>query len=129
MAAHHVPVERVAGRRSALNPGSRTPLSRDRLLRVAIDLTDASGIESLSMRRLGQQLGVEAMSLYNHVVNKDGLLNAIVDLVEGEIELPPAGGDWKSALRSTAISAHDVFARHPWAASLTLSTSGPRPAR
>jgi AcrR family transcriptional regulator len=107
----------------------RVPLSRDRVLRAAIGLADEAGIESLSMRKLGQVLGVEAMSLYNHVANKDDILNAIVDIVESDIELPSPGPDWKSALRKTAISAHDVFERHPWAASLTLSTTGTRPAR
>ena len=115
--------------RSAATTQVRTPLSRDRVLRAAIDLADQSGIESLSMRKLGQRLGVEAMSLYNHVANKDDILNAIVDIVESDIELPSADADWKSALRRTAMSAHDAFERHPWAASLTLSTTGDRPAR
>ncbi len=99
------------------------------MLRAAISLADESGIDSLSMRKLGQVLGVEAMSLYNHVANKDDILNAIVDIVESDIELPSPGADWKSALRRTGISAHDVFVRHPWAASLTLSATGTRPAR
>ena len=66
----------------------RTPLSRERVLRAALELADAGGIESLTMRRLGQELGVEAMSLYNHVANKDDILDGIVDLVFGEIDLP-----------------------------------------
>jgi AcrR family transcriptional regulator len=114
---------------SAPTPVPRVPLSRDRVLRAAIGLADEAGIESLSMRRLGQELGVEAMSLYNHVANKDDMLNGIVDIVESGIELPSPGADWKPALRKIAISAHDVFERHPWAASLTLSGTGPRPAR
>lgn len=107
----------------------RIPLTRDRVLLAAIQLADDSGIESLSMRKLGQVVGVEAMSLYNHVANKDDILRGIVDIIESEIELPPPGADWKSALRTTALSAHDVFERHPWAAGLTLSTTGSRPAR
>jgi len=107
----------------------RVPLSRERVLRGAIDLADEGGIESLSMRKLGQALGVEAMSLYNHVASKDDILNGIVDIVESDIQLPEPGADWKPALRKTAISAHDAFERHPWAASLTLSTTGARPAR
>jgi AcrR family transcriptional regulator len=99
----------------------RTPLNRERVLRAAVALADDSGIESLSMRRLGQELGVEAMSLYNHVANKDDLLNGITDLILGEIELPDAGEDWKSALRRHAISAHDVLVSHPWACTLALS--------
>jgi AcrR family transcriptional regulator len=113
-----------------IEPGSqRTPLSRDRVLRAAIQLADRGGIDSLSMRRLGQDLGVEAMSLYNHVASKDEILNGIVEIVESDIELPDPGSDWKHALRRTAISAHDVFEHHPWAASLTLSVNGRRPAR
>jgi AcrR family transcriptional regulator len=98
----------------------RTPLTRERVLRAAVALADESGIDSLSMRRLGQELGVEAMSLYNHVANKDDLLNGITDLILREIELPDAE-DWKEALRRHAISAHDVFVSHPWACSLALS--------
>jgi AcrR family transcriptional regulator len=98
----------------------RTPLTRERVLRAAVALADENGIESLSMRRLGQELGVEAMSLYNHVANKDDLLNWITDLVLREIELP-AAADWKEALRRHAISAHDVLVTHPWACSLALS--------
>jgi AcrR family transcriptional regulator len=107
----------------------RVPLRRDLVLQAAIGLADQAGIDALSMRKLGQVLGVEAMSLYNHVANKDDILNAIVDIVESEIELPSPGADWKAALRRTAMSAHDVFERHPWAASLTLSANGARPAR
>jgi AcrR family transcriptional regulator len=108
---------------------SRGPLSRDRVLRAAIAIADEAGVGALSMRKLGQALGVEAMSLYNHVANKDDILNGIVEIVEGGIELPSPGIDWKAALRETAISAHDVFERHPWAASLTLSSTGARPVR
>jgi AcrR family transcriptional regulator len=104
-------------------------LSRDRVLRAAIELADQGGIASLSMRKLGQALGVEAMSLYNHVANKDDILNGIVDIVESAIVLPSADGYWKRALRKTAISAHDAFEKHPWAASLTLRSTGSRPAR
>jgi AcrR family transcriptional regulator len=99
----------------------RAPLSRERVLRAAVELADESGIESLTMRRLGQALGVEAMSLYNHVANKDDLLDGIIDLVLGEIELSPAPEDWEPAMRATAISAHDILLRHPWACSLILS--------
>ena len=70
----------------------RTPLRRERVLRAAVDLADAGGVESLSMRRLGQALGVEAMSLYRHVRNKVDLVDGMVDLVFGEIGLPPRGG-------------------------------------
>ena len=107
----------------------RIPLSRERVLKAAIDLADARGIEALSMRKLAQDLGVEAMSLYHHVAKKDDLLNGIVDVVLDEIELPARGTDWKEAIRRSAISAHDVFLRHPWACSLVLTMSGISPAR
>lgn len=99
----------------------RAPLTRERVLRQAIALADADGLDALSMRRLGQALGVEAMSLYHHVANKADLMNGILDLVTEEIELPAPGAPWKAALRATSISAHEVYLRHAWAANLTLS--------
>jgi AcrR family transcriptional regulator len=105
----------------------RAPLSRDRVLEAAISLADDGGIESLTMRKLGRALGVEAMSLYKHVANKDDVLDGIVDLVEGEIELPSSTKDWKAAIRTCAISAHQVLRRHPWACSLIMTRF--RPAR
>jgi AcrR family transcriptional regulator len=107
---------------------TRIPLSRERVIRAAIALADASGIESLSMRKLGQELGVEAMSLYNHVANKDDILDGIVDMVFGEIALPSLGADWKPAMRRRAISAHEALLRHPWAPSLMQSRTSPGPA-
>lgn len=108
----------------------RIALSRERVLDAAIGLADASGIGALTMRKLAQELGVEAMALYYHVANKDDILNAIVDIVESDIELPiPGDANWKAALRRTAISYHDVLVLHPWAASLALSGTGSRPAR
>ncbi len=114
--------------RTGTSTEARLPLTRERVLRAAMALADESGIEALSMRRLGQQLGVEAMSLYNHVANKDDILDGIVDVVVGEIEVPAGGDDWKSALRTSAISAHGVLRRHPWANGLMMS-AGVRPAR
>ena len=92
-------------------------------------IADAGGIEAVTMRRLGRELHVEAMSLYNHVANKDDILNAIVDSVEREIDLPPSNAPWKDALRTTATSYHDALGRHPWAADLALRLTGTRPAR
>lgn len=106
---------------SGSNPDRRTPLSRERVLRAAIALADQAGIESLTMRRLGQALGVEAMSLYNHVANKDDMLDAIVDMVLGDIDVPPTGTDWKTAMRRRSISAYAVLLEHPWAAMLIMS--------
>jgi AcrR family transcriptional regulator len=90
------------------------PLSRERVLQAAIELADTGGIESLSMRKLAQELGVQAMSLYNHVEHKDDLLDGIVDMVVGEIEVPDFGVDWKTAMRRRSNSAHAVLLRHPW---------------
>jgi AcrR family transcriptional regulator len=103
----------------------RAPLSRERVLRAAVNLADSDGIASLSMRKLAQELGVEAMSLYNHVANKDDLLDGMVDLVFGEIGLPEPEEDWKTAMRQRAISAREVLARHPWAIGLMESRSRP----
>jgi AcrR family transcriptional regulator len=103
------------------NVDRRVPLSRERVLRAAVALADQSGIESLTMRRLGRELGVEAMSLYNHVANKEAILDGVVDLVLGDIEVPPTGTHWKTAMRERAISAHEVLLAHPWAAMLIMS--------
>ena len=107
--------------------GQRVPLSRDRVLRTAVALADREGISSLSMRKLGEALGVEAMSLYNHVGSKSDLLDGMVDTVFGEIDLP-SGGDWKAAMRRRAISARQVLHRHPWAIGLLESRTSPGPA-
>ena len=92
-----------------------SPLSRERLLQTAVRLADQGGIESLSMRKLAQELGVQAMSLYNHVANKDDLLDGIVDIVVSEMEVPDHRVDWQTAMRRRAISAHAVLLLHPWA--------------
>jgi len=106
----------------------RRPLSRERILAAALELVDEQGIDALSMRKLGQALGYEAMSLYNHVANKEDLLDGILDLVLAEMEPPdPEGG--LPAIRSSALSAHEALKRHPWAASMLMSPGGIRPAR
>lgn len=107
----------------------RVRLSRDRVLRVAVQIADKNGIESLTMRNLAQRLGVEAMTLYHYVANKDDILKDIVDLVVSEIEVPSEGGGWRAALRRSAISAHQVLLRHPWACSLMMSPARIGPAR
>ena len=106
--------------RTELTPTAPIPLSRERVLRAALALADEGGIESLTMRRLGQELGVEAMSLYNHVANKDDIVDGILELVLGEIEVPSGEADWKTEIRRTAISSHEVFLRHRWACSLMM---------
>jgi AcrR family transcriptional regulator len=97
------------------------------VVRAALELADERGIDALSMRELGRRLGVEAMSLYNHVRNKDDVLDAMVDLVVREIDLPSGESDWREAMRGRAVSAREVFARHPWASALIDSrqSSGP----
>jgi AcrR family transcriptional regulator len=105
----------------AAEPTSRLPLSRERILEAALALVDESGIEALTMRKLGQELGYEAMSLYNHVANKDEVVDGILDLVLAEMELPAADGDWQSAVRASAISVHQALRKHTWAAPLMLS--------
>src|SRR5438309_9398047 len=106
----------------------RAALTRERILRAAISLADRDGIESLSMRKLGHKLGVEAMSLYNHVRNKVDMLDGMVDVVFGEIDLPANGIDWRTAMRQRAISARQALSRHPWAIGLMESRATPGPA-
>lgn len=108
------------------NPAPRLPLNRDRVLRAAVTLADRDGLPAVSMRRLGQELGVEAMSLYNHVANKDDILDGMVDIVFGEIGVPPEG-DWRAAMRQRALAIRDVLARHPWAVGLLDSRRQPGP--
>ena len=107
----------------------RVPLNRERVLEAAIRLADAHGIEALTMRRLAQELGVEAMSVYHHVANKDDILDGIVQQVLEECELPAQGDPWKAAIRRAAISTHEVLVRHPWAANLVLGGAGTGVAR
>jgi AcrR family transcriptional regulator len=108
----------MARRPEAVAP--RQPLSKDRVLRTALELADREGIEVLSMRRLAAELGVEAMSLYHYVKSKDDILDGIVDLALQEVE-PPRGGDWKAAVRRSAISYHDTLRRHRWVTSVPTS--------
>jgi AcrR family transcriptional regulator len=105
----------------------RTPLSRGQVLQAAVTLADESGIGALSMRKLGQVLGVEAMSLYNHVASKGDLLDGMIDVVFSEVGLP-AGDGWKAAMRQRAISVREVLGRHRWAIGLMESRSSPGPA-
>lgn len=93
------------------------------MLDAAIGLADEGGIDALSMRRLADELGVEAMSLYHYVKGKDDLVGGMVDTVESEVELPAADAEWKPALRAMAISFHDMLRRHPWAASPMVPAS------
>ena len=115
-------------KRTGAKTEARIPLSRERVLSAAIALADESGIESLSMRKLAERLGVEAMSLYNHIANKNDLLEGIVEAAAGEIVTPADDVDWKKAIHEVAISAHETLLRHPWASGLWMGTT-PGPAR
>lgn len=116
----------------AQQPGPRAdprpPWTRQRVLRAAIDLADQDGIESLSMRKLSQLLGGAPMSLYNHIANKDDLLDGMIDAVFSEIELPSGEDGWKTAMRQRAISIRTILSRHRWAIGLMNSRTSPGPA-
>ena len=96
-------------------PGKPRTLTRERVLRTAVAFADERGLKELTMRSLAKGLDVEAMSLYNHVVNKDDLLDGMIELVFSEIESPAAGGDWKAELRKRAVSTRAALLRHRWA--------------
>ncbi len=106
----------------------RGPLTRQRVLAAAVDLADRNGLEALSMRKLGEALGVEAMSLYHHVANKVDLLDGMIDAVFAEIDLPSADAGWRTAMRQRAISVRAVLRRHRWAIGLMESRTSPGPA-
>jgi AcrR family transcriptional regulator len=114
--------------RAASRRGSRAPLSKERVLRAAVLLADEGGLASLTMRKLAETLGVEAMSLYYYVADKDEILDGMGDLVFGEIDLPSREADWKAAMRQRAISARDALTRHPWAIGVMESRANPGPA-
>ena len=100
----------------------RRPLTRERVLRGAVELADREGIDAVSMRRLGQSLGVEAMALYRHVRDKEAILDGLVEEVVGEIELPaPGSGDWRASMRDLALASRTVMLRHPWAPAVIVS--------
>jgi AcrR family transcriptional regulator len=111
-----------------MSPVKKAPLTRERVLQAAIALAARDGIESVTMRRLGEELGAGPMSLYRHVANKDDLIDGIVDLVFTEIGLPPDDVGWKEAMRRRAISVRDVLSRHRWAIGLMESRRNPGPA-
>jgi AcrR family transcriptional regulator len=101
----------------------RAPVTRERVLDAAFALADEAGLGAVSMRRIGKALGVEGMALYNHVADKDDILDAIVERVLTEIPLPPTDADWRDAMRARAEAARTVFLRHPWAVGLLESRS------
>lgn len=112
----------------AKNEGAaRERITRDRILQTGIELADARGISGLTMRGLGEALGVEAMSLYNHVSNKADLLSGMMDAVFAEVELPSHSDDWRTAIHKRSVSFHAALIRHPWSSSLrdSATQSGP----
>ena len=112
-----------------MSPRTRRPLTRERVLHAALRLADSGGFESLSMRRVAGECGVEAMSLYNHVANKDDLIDGLVDIVFGEIEVPsPEEADWRTAMRERALSMREALNRHRWAVGLMEARPRPGPA-
>jgi len=111
-----------------VNAQPRVPLSKQRVLRAAVALADEGGADALSMRKLAQELGVVPMALYKHVSNKDELLDGMVNVVVSEIDPPPSGTDWKTAIRQRVLSARSALLRHPWASRVIESRTNPTPA-
>jgi AcrR family transcriptional regulator len=111
-----------------VTPGTRAPLSRERVLRAALAVADAGGVGALTIRSLAEELGVKPMSVYHHVASKDEILDGIVDLVFAEIVLPDPAGDWRPEVRRRAASVREVLARHRWAIGLLESRTAPGPA-
>jgi len=105
----------------------RAPLRRERILETAVALADGGGVDSISMRRIAQELGVVPMALYKHVANKDELLDGMIDVVVGEIDPPLAGVDWKTAMRERILAARRTLRRHAWAARVIESRGEPTP--
>lgn len=123
----------MAPARTSRQRARKEPLSRERVLRAAVALADEHGIDAVSMRRLGQDLGVDPMSLYKHVANKDDLLDGMIDTVVGEITVPDDGegngdGAWKGALRGRILAARQVMLTHPWASQVIETRTDATPA-
>jgi AcrR family transcriptional regulator len=112
----------------ALTTAPRTPLTKGRVLEAAVALADRDGIDALSMRKLGQELGVEGMALYRHVRDKEAILDGIVDVVLSEIDPPDRTDDWKTELRQLSLAARDVMLRHPWAPAVIVTRPDVGPA-
>jgi AcrR family transcriptional regulator len=106
----------------------RTPLTKERVFEAAVDLADRDGIDALSMRKLGQELGVEGMALYRHVRDKDAILDGIVDVIMSEIDGSDRADDWKTELRQLSLAARDVMLRHPWAPAVIVTRPDVGPA-
>ena len=107
---------------------ARPALSRERIVGAAVAVADRGGLEAVSMRQVGRELGVEAMSLYHHLRGKDDLLDALADWAFAEITLPASGRPWRAEMVSRTSSARDVLRAHPWALGLLESRRNPGPA-
>lgn len=105
----------------------REPLNRERILVAAVALADREGVDSLSMRRVAQELGVVPMALYKHLANKEEMLGGMIDVVVGEIDAPRADTDWRKAVRERILSARRALLRHPWASRVMESRTEPTP--
>jgi AcrR family transcriptional regulator len=112
----------------SVRAAAEVPLSKQRVVTEAIRIADSEDVDKLSMRRLANELGAGVMSLYYYVANKDELLDAMIDVVFDEIELPTDPAGWKAAIRKSAVSARQVLARHPWAITLMEGRTTPGPA-
>jgi AcrR family transcriptional regulator len=108
---------------------TRQPLSRERILAAGIAVADAEGLDAVSMRHVGERLGVEAMSLYRHVANKDDLLDGMVDEVVATFPVASLGGDWRDRLGTLVRGAHEVLVAHPWAPTLATARAAVGPGR
>lgn len=108
---------------------TRLPLSRERIFAAAMEIADEHGVGAVTMREVAAHLKVEAMSLYNHVANKDDILDGMVDMVIEQFELPANPGNWRDAMRSRAISAHRLFGIHSWVPPLLDSRKSSGPSR
>ncbi|MBZ4418128.1 TetR/AcrR family transcriptional regulator C-terminal domain-containing protein [Myxococcus sp. RHSTA-1-4] len=113
----------------AVKKRARAPLTRERVLLTALSIADARGLDAVTMREVAQRLGVEAMSLYKHVANKDEILDGLIELVMSEMVVPSPESGWKAGLRAKARSMREVLLRHRWAAVLIESRVSPGPAR
>jgi AcrR family transcriptional regulator len=122
-------VKRMPKPPSPAEPPRREPLSRERVLAAAMAIADERGLEALTMRGLARVLGVEPMSLYHYAASRDDIVDAIVELVVEEFEIAPDDGDWKAAIRASAVSAHRVLRLHSWACNPLMSARRIQPAR
>ncbi len=116
------------GARGETDSSRRQPLSRERVIAAAVDLADRDGIGSVSMRKLGQELGIEAMSLYTHVRGKEDLLDGMIEAVMTEIPIEPADLEWRSSLRGLILTSRATLKRHPWAPPIIETRLAPGPA-